>query len=442
MDNDKKLFEELLKADGIDPIGPTETECDAFAKLLDQLSKSKHSKPGPDRSDIWRIIMKNKITKFATAAVIIVAVLIGINQFDGSIDGSHTAFAAVLEEINNARNVVYKEISEIPNYTFERVEMVNAQGVIRSELDHGTVMIFDFNNSITLNLEPSSKQATRNYRTGRKRTSRGFSYIGWIRKLHETDAEFMGTEELNGKQVNVYLWEVSFEKITVWVDPQSNLPVKVKHERFANKEKNIVMPQMFLSMGDFGGNRNISKGGSISSGRGSGKGISEDTTLTMLDFQWDTDLDESLFSLEPPEGYSLKERQFDDSPIEDDSLIHILGFWAEMRNGQFPSEQELNDPESFKPLLIEKFDKDGDPEQEFELATNELSKVLRGLYVVQEKKVDGSWGYVGQDVLLGEADRIVCWWFDEETEGYKAIFGDLSIGDVKEEQLPEEDKDQ
>ena len=36
--------------------------------------------------NIWRIIMKSRMTKFAVAAGIIIAVLIGINQFDGSID--------------------------------------------------------------------------------------------------------------------------------------------------------------------------------------------------------------------------------------------------------------------------------------------------------------------------------------------------------------------
>ena len=45
MDNDKKLFEELLKVDGIDPTGTTESERTAFAKMLDEQSKSKQSKP-------------------------------------------------------------------------------------------------------------------------------------------------------------------------------------------------------------------------------------------------------------------------------------------------------------------------------------------------------------------------------------------------------------
>jgi len=39
MDNDKKLFEELLKTDGIDPKAPTESEREAFKKMLDSEQK-------------------------------------------------------------------------------------------------------------------------------------------------------------------------------------------------------------------------------------------------------------------------------------------------------------------------------------------------------------------------------------------------------------------
>ncbi len=90
MDN-KKLFEELLKADGIDPAGATEAERVAFTKMLDEQSRSKHSKPGLAQPNIWRIIMKNKITKLAAAAVIIVSLTLSITLFDSSIPTASAA---------------------------------------------------------------------------------------------------------------------------------------------------------------------------------------------------------------------------------------------------------------------------------------------------------------------------------------------------------------
>ncbi len=48
----------------------------------------------------WSFIMNSKITKFAAAALIIVAVLIGINQFGGSIDGASVAWAEVVTRVS------------------------------------------------------------------------------------------------------------------------------------------------------------------------------------------------------------------------------------------------------------------------------------------------------------------------------------------------------
>ena len=48
----------------------------------------------------WRIIMTSTMTKLAVAAVLIIAVLIGVNRFGGSIEGASVAFAAVKEAVN------------------------------------------------------------------------------------------------------------------------------------------------------------------------------------------------------------------------------------------------------------------------------------------------------------------------------------------------------
>ena len=54
------------------------------------------------RKVIGDTIMKNRITKLAAAAtVIIVAVMIGISQFGGPIDGASVAWADVIETLEN-----------------------------------------------------------------------------------------------------------------------------------------------------------------------------------------------------------------------------------------------------------------------------------------------------------------------------------------------------
>ena len=68
------------------------------------LEKSIKTKPAALQPNIWRIIMKSRITKFAAAAAIIIAVLIGINQFGGSIDIATPAYA--LEQTIQANHTV------------------------------------------------------------------------------------------------------------------------------------------------------------------------------------------------------------------------------------------------------------------------------------------------------------------------------------------------
>ncbi len=63
--------------------------------------KAKNKKSASHQPNIWRIIMKNRITKLATAAAIIVAALIGIHLLS-SVSGTSVAFADVLEHIQRS----------------------------------------------------------------------------------------------------------------------------------------------------------------------------------------------------------------------------------------------------------------------------------------------------------------------------------------------------
>jgi len=55
--------------------------------------------------NIRSIIMKSPITKLATAAVIIIAAMIGINYFGGSIDGTSAVYAAAMKALQNVNTV-------------------------------------------------------------------------------------------------------------------------------------------------------------------------------------------------------------------------------------------------------------------------------------------------------------------------------------------------
>jgi hypothetical protein len=141
--------------------------------------------------------------------------------------------------------------------------------------------------------------------------------------------------------------------------------------------------------------------------------------------------------LTPPEGYTVEETQSDASEISEKDLVDTLALWAEMSDGKFPETiNDLGDPNKVKPLLIKKFHIGGPPKQEFEQAYQQMTKMLRGLYFAQKQKVNGTWSYAGDGVNLGQTEIPVCWWKQKDSNEYRVIFGDLSIGTVPAEQLP------
>lgn len=78
--------------------------------ILETFKQSKTKKSAIPQPNIWRIVMKSRITKLATVAVIIIAVLIGIHQFGGSIDGATIAFADISEAMKNVQWIDRKSV--------------------------------------------------------------------------------------------------------------------------------------------------------------------------------------------------------------------------------------------------------------------------------------------------------------------------------------------
>ena len=77
---------------------------DNVAAMLDDKQKRK---PAIIRPNIWRIIMKTKITKVAMAAVIIIAVIIGVDHFGVRLDGSSVAWADIAERVQMSKAFIY-----------------------------------------------------------------------------------------------------------------------------------------------------------------------------------------------------------------------------------------------------------------------------------------------------------------------------------------------
>jgi hypothetical protein len=283
-----------------------------------------------------------------------------------------------------------------------------------------------------LRLNAKSKNAQIIYKVGRDKGKGLINYLDWLSNLHGKSADFIGQEEIDGKIANVFVIERDFRATirttTIWVDSETDLPVRVEMVDMPDPNKGIIVPKMFLDVRDFGGEADDIRTIIIQ-----GDGVQDAKTVVKSDFVWNPNLDESLFSLEPPKDYAVEEIMFDVSDTGEKGLINALAFWTNMSGGLFPSEiNDLGDPNKVRPMLIEIFDRDGDPKEEFDQAMKQMHLILKGLWFAQKCKVQGNWCYAGDKVRLGESDKPVCWWKSDDSDTFRVIYGDLSLADSNE----------
>jgi outer membrane lipoprotein-sorting protein len=134
-------------------------------------------------------------------------------------------------------------------------------------------------------------------------------YLDWMSRIHQEGGEYIGQAEVNGKMTNVFFVELPFETTTVWIDPDTNLPVRVEMITWPNPNKDIKVPKMSLSINDSGGKEDSEvRSGTINSNRNNQDEIRNEMRIVLSNFIWNAELDKSLFNLEPPEGYTVEEK--------------------------------------------------------------------------------------------------------------------------------------
>ena len=158
----------------------------------------------------------------------------------------------------------------------------------------------------------------------------------------------------------------------------------------------------------------------------------QDIPSTLSDFQIDPKLDDSLFSLEPPQGYTLKKI---DAPIaiREQAFVNMLRVYAESSGGAFPPNP-LDRAAFRKQFPAEKFKDPADPR------LVSVTQSLAASLVFLQFELKNAYGYRAEGVKLGDADKVLFWYRKKGEEKYRAIFGDLHAEDVTADRLPEKPK--
>jgi outer membrane lipoprotein-sorting protein len=331
--------------------------------------------------------------------VIILSVAAGIHFLGGSTES--VAWADVVRPILTARTVVFNIITvEGENVPINRVMSMGTQRV-RNEMlspDGKTVQvitILDYDTFRMLQLIPKKKTAVLIELKDVPEEPENIleelrNVVTEIQNDPEISVEQLGEKEIDGRVVTGFRARNPDGEFTVWADPQTALPIRIE--------------QQWRQM-----------------------------QFVYTDFQFDTEMDESLFSMEIPEGYSaLPKAELPIASSTEQDLVETLRIWAEViLDGVFPRDLSgqvyVDDVKKNR----EKFVKLQD-EQKLELAM----KLGPGFIFVQLLKAENDWHYVGKNVKLGDSESPVCWYRPKDSETYRVIYGDLSVKDVAPANLP------
>ncbi len=213
-----------------------------------------------------------------------------------------------------------------------------------------------------------------------------------IRALPERTDEALGKHEIDGRMLQGFLVKEEGIKKTVWIDETSGELVRIDMDPV-----------------------NIS-------------GVS----YSITDIEFDIDLDDSLFNLKPPEGFTLKKMDFNFSEPEENDLITFLRFYASHnQDGLFPPTIS-NQAEFIKSMNMLDFEEKPLDEGGSEAFANSMTRCMM---FVMTMKAECDWNYSGKDVKMGSARTPICWWKPEGSNTYRVVFGDLKIRDMAPEEL-------
>ncbi|MHC4745013.1 MAG: hypothetical protein ACYS8Z_24110 [Planctomycetota bacterium] len=235
-------------------------------------------------------IMRNRITKLAAAAVIIIAVLIGINHRRDSINGASVAWGQVLETMNQVPTVVYKmtRVISFPGgnrkmSTKSDVYDCGAQGNRIDMYMNGELAMQKFmlpQQGVAYFIRPRERQYTRFELSDEQAMMKEDFPRQWVKIILSEDYGELGPANINGIKVegvevhNSKLLGDDEGVVRLWVDVETNLPVRVELE-------GMMMES----------------------------GAKRLTKHVIDDFQWDVEIDAGIFEPNIPEDYSLREPQ-------------------------------------------------------------------------------------------------------------------------------------
>ncbi len=396
--SDEEKFSSLLSAVGRKTVAPDREFLNKLKEESTKIFEASASKGSGNLREsvntisIWRTIMKSPIMKITAAAAVIVVLIIGISRLG---DSSGVAWAEVSQHILNAKTAVLDIIIGDEEaggpVIHDQIKGSRIRRTISNMEDE--VCIIDLEAWRILSLTVSKKKAAYIDLKGLPSMP---NYMDTLRNLiselqekPDFEVEELGKQEIDGQEAVGFLARHPKVELTIWADPETALPVRI--EQTGGQMKVIC--------------KNV---------------------------KFDVPMDESLFSMEVPEGYTLQEAELDLLGSTEEDFIEGLRILAELFEGQFPDGVAVEDYLRQAPIIAGKLKElglSGDEEIEWGM------KLSRHLLFIRFFKGQGQWHYAGGGVKLGDAETAIFWYQPQGSETWRVIYGDLRVEDVSPQDM-------
>ena len=340
--------------------------------------------------------MYSKSARLAVAAAIVIAVLVGL-QFVG---GSGVTFAQAIQPILNANTAILDIVVGTEEEGAPVVHDMIVGSRIRGTLSNApeAASVIDLATGRILVLDESKKEAAYIDIKGLPSIP---NYLDHLKNIFATlqesphfDIEELGTRQIDGRKAVGFRATHPKTEIVLWADAESGLPVRIESRQ---GQLNVIC-------------KNV---------------------------QFDVPMEESLFSMEPPEGYKLEEEKAEldlFGSTEADFIAGLRVLAETLGDGRFPNGVAVQDYLKQVPAVQAKIKELALPDEEVNALGMKIQKYLLFTRAFQGQ---GKWYYRGQGVRLGEAATPIFWYRPKDSATYRVIYGDLHVEDVATENLPE-----
>ena len=263
----------------------------------------------------------------------------------------------------------------------------------------GNIGICDETTGTTLMLDVGNKQATIfEYvnRDPQAAESGGFlqtirNFLLMIDHKKPVKRQSLGERKLAGRTLVGYRITEAGSRLDVWGDPKTGFPHTVASNMAA-------FPNM---------------------------------EITFTDFEFDVELDDSLFSLVPPEGYEVTKQILDASKPAEEDLVAALRRFAELNDGVYPDAINMLEGIKMGAKLRSQLEKSPAAEQE-EQVIKLRTHLARGFNFALQLPADAEAGYAGKGLSQADGDKSIFWYKPTGAEKYRVIRADLTSVDADE----------